>query len=290
MSAPAIPFLPHIRALRESYPVWLCDVWGVVHNGVRAFPPAIDAFNQFRASGGHVVLLTNAPRPSPPILKQLADFGVPSTAFDALVTSGDATRSALKDLGTRQVLHIGPERDHTLFSDLDLNLADAGKAEIVLCTGLDDDELEGVADYQPMLAEMARRQVTFLCANPDIVVDRGGTSAPCAGALAQAYQEIGGPTVYFGKPHGPIYDLAIARLGEVTGGRIERRGILAIGDGLNTDIAGAAAAGIDALFIVGGIHFGEVVDERGTVDAERLASLFNNSERKPVAAQEALNW
>jgi len=289
MSDAAIPVLPHVRVLRERYAVWLCDVWGVVHNGVRPFASAVEALIAFRRTGGRVVLLTNAPRPMPPVLRQLAKIGVPDQAFDLVVTSGDATRSRLRELGATPVLHIGPRRDRALFADLGLNLAEPGDAEIVLCTGLNDESKE-VSAYGKLLDELKRRGAALLCANPDIVVDRAGTLVPCAGALAQAYELIGGRVAYFGKPHAPIYDLAMARLADIMDYPPRRDEILAIGDGLKTDMDGAADAGFDALFIAAGIHLGEIGGAQGGIDSERLAGLFAGARRAPVAAQHMLAW
>lgn len=286
---PTIPLLASISTLRERYDAWLCDVWGVVHNGVRAFPEAVAALSRFRESGGRVLLLTNAPRPAAPIFGQLAHLGVPRGAFDGIVTSGDATRRWLGDLGEAPVLHIGPDRDRTLFADLDINLVDADEATVVLCTGLIDDKVETVSDYDPMLSSLASRGVVMMCANPDIVVDRGGTLVPCAGALAERYERLGGRAIYAGKPHGAIYDLAFQQL-RAMAGAVPLQRILAIGDGIGTDIAGADAAGLDSVFVIGGIHIGEVVGDDGETDPRRLAGLFAGMSRLPVAAQRVLAW
>lgn len=288
--APEIELLPHARVLKDRYRAWLCDVWGVVHNGVRAFPSAVEALVEFRAAGGAVLLLTNAPRPAGPILKQLAQLGVPEEAFDEVVTSGDAARAWLRQLDGRPSFHLGPERDRPLFEDLGLNLVQAAGAEVVVCTGLVDDETETVDDYQAMLAELAGRGVTMMCANPDLVIDRGGRLVPCAGALADAYQRLGGLTVFTGKPHQPIYDLALARLAKLMGGSPKRADILTVGDGLDTDIAGAEQAEIDSLFIIGGIHAADVADGTGEIDRKRLRALFAGRRRVPVAAQRELVW
>jgi HAD superfamily hydrolase (TIGR01459 family) len=290
MSPAPIRLLPHVSVLKERYAAWLCDVWGVVHNGVRPFASAVDALIRFRDGGGCVILLTNAPRRSSAVLRQLARIGVPEAAFDAVVTSGDATRDWLRQLGARSIVHIGPERDRSLFDDLDLNLTDADRAEVALCTGLDDDELQSVADYQPLLGRLARRGVRLMCANPDLVVDRDGTLVPCAGALARAYQQMGGEALFTGKPHRPIYDLAMARLGGLMDRSPRPAEILAIGDGLETDIAGAAGAGLDCLFIIGGIHTGEVADDGAEIDAARLVARLADPSRPPVAAQRQLTW
>ena len=290
MSVEPIEILAHARALAGRYRVWLCDVWGVVHNGVAAFPCAVDALSRFRAAGGTVILITNAPRPSSVVLGQLARLGVQRDAFDAVVTSGDTAREWMERLGQRPACHIGPERDRSLFDDLDLNLTEPERAEVALCTGLFDDTRESANDYRDLLGALAARGVDMLCANPDLVVDRGGVLVPCAGALGKAYEAIGGRVIYAGKPYRPIYDVAIERAGAIAKRAIATDELLAIGDGLGTDIAGAAAMGIDALFVIGGIHMGDIGTANGDIDAERLAALFASQPRRPIAAQKALVW
>jgi HAD superfamily hydrolase (TIGR01459 family) len=247
--------VPGLSALASDYKAVLCDVWGVLHNGVAAFPKASEALQRYRAeSGGTVVLITNAPRPSPPILEQLARLGVPRDAFDAVVTSGDVTRAQLQAHSDIPVMHIGPERDHSLFEGLELTLTDEAGAGQVVCTGLIDDERETPEDYRALLERMVARDLPLLCANPDIVVERGSTLIWCAGALARLYEDLGGRVIILGKPHAPIYEAALARVAELSGEQVAKTDILAIGDGLPTDIRGAVANEIDVLFITGGIH------------------------------------
>ncbi|WP_029060238.1 TIGR01459 family HAD-type hydrolase [Stappia stellulata] len=247
--------VPGLSALAPAYKAVLCDVWGVLHNGVAAFPKACEALQRYRAeSGGTVVLITNAPRPSPPILEQLARLGVSSDAFDAVVTSGDVTRAQLQAHSDIPVMHIGPERDHSLFTGLELTLTDEAGAGQVVCTGLVDDERETPEDYRALLERMVARDLPLLCANPDIVVERGSTLIWCAGALARLYEDLGGQVTILGKPHAPIYEAALARVAELSGAPVAKSDILAIGDGLPTDIRGAVANEIDVLFITGGIH------------------------------------
>jgi HAD superfamily hydrolase (TIGR01459 family) len=290
MTSPSVPILDGVRHLGPRYAAWLCDVWGVVHNGVRANRPAVEALRRYRQGGGAVLLLTNAPRPAGPVVDQLGRLGVAGDAYDAVITSGDATRHWLAGLGKRPVFVLGPERDLGLVAGLGLELVGEDEAEVVLCTGLDDDTHETPADYEGRLAAFARRGATMMCANPDIVVDRGGTLVFCAGALAERYAAIGGAVVHAGKPHQPIYDLAFARLAEIAGRAVRTDEVLAVGDGLATDIAGGAGQGADTLFVIGGIHLAEVSDAKGGIDPARLARLLEEAGAAPVAAVAELAW
>lgn len=281
MSA-APQLLTRFRDIAPDYDGLICDIWGVLHNGATAFSAACDALKQFRAQQGRVVLLTNAPRPAKDLEEQFRRFGVPLDCFDAIVTSGAAARDDLASRaanGRLSMLHLGPERDRNIFAGLDITLSDVAHAQIVLCTGLYNDDTETPDDYRNMLGELHARGLTMLCANPDLVVQRGGKLVFCAGALAEAYEKIGGAVVYYGKPRRPIYDAVLAELSAA-------RRLLAIGDGLNTDIKGANAMGIDALFIADGIH-GEDVAE---FTARHMAELFAEAGVHARAAMRALVW
>lgn len=243
----------------ENYDAIFCDVWGVVHDGRQARPSAVEALQHFRAGRGPVILLSNAPRPIEDVMEQFARLGVPKSCYDEVITSGVlareelARRSAGRELA---ILHIGPERDRGVFAGLSVTCVDAERAELVLCTGLFDDDRETPEDYRTMLSALLRRNLELFCVNPDIVVLRGSRLVYCAGALARLYDELGGHSVYFGKPHPPIYASALAKAR-----RVARRcdlSVLAVGDGLATDIGGANAAGIDAVFIADGIHGEEI--------------------------------
>jgi HAD superfamily hydrolase (TIGR01459 family) len=274
--------LTQFRDIAPEYDALICDIWGVLHNGATAFTAACDALKHFRTQHGRVILLTNAPRPAKDLEEQFRRFGVPLDCFDAIVTSGAAARDDLARRaanGKLAVLHLGPERDRNIFAGLNIELSDIAHAAIVLCTGLYNDEAETPDDYRDMLAAMRARGLPMLCANPDLVVQRGGKLVFCAGALAQAYEKTGGTAIYYGKPHPPIYD---AVLSELSGARH----VLAIGDGLNTDIKGANAIGIDALFIADGIH-GEDVAE---FTARHMAELFAVAGVHARAAMRALVW
>lgn len=280
--------LDRFRDVAGSYEVVLCDVWGVVHNGVAAWPEACEALSRFREAGGCVALITNAPRPSESVLEQLRGLAVPDTAFDAIATSGDVTREIIAARGGARVMHIGPDRDLGLFEGSVRDFASAEEAELVVNTGLVDDEVETPADYEDTLQALAARSVEMVCANPDIVVERGDTLVYCAGALAQRYEELGGHVVWAGKPHPPIYELALQRVGRPRGS-VEPGKVLAIGDSARTDIAGAVALGFDALFVASGIHAAETVLE-GRLHPEGVAKLFEGREHRPTAVMRRLVW
>src|SRR5579871_347321 len=290
---------PQIAAFREisgRYEAILCDIWGVLHNGVAAFPEASRSLAAFRKAGGVVVLITNAPRPSAPVRRQLVDLGVLPEAFDSVVTSGDVTIRLIEDRIDDPMLHIGPTRDLSLFQAAGAamgrgpELVPLDQARYALCTGLRHDSTETPKDYESELRALAGRSAPLVCANPDIVIHRGEALVYCAGALARRYEELGGAVVYAGKPHRPIYDRAIAEVEAARGSPIDRRRILAIGDGMTTDIAGAAVVGIDALFITGGIHRAALHREAldAPADPEALQRLFEEHGLRPIASMIAL--
>jgi HAD superfamily hydrolase (TIGR01459 family) len=280
-----------LSEISGRYDLILCDIWGVLHNGVASFAQASDALVSFRRRGGAVVLISNAPRPSPPIERQVLKLGVSPDAFDAVVTSGDVTIGLMEQQAGDQVLHIGPERDLTLLDAV----ADAGgarptlvsleDAQYALCTGLRNDEAETLDDYEPELQAMSIRGMEMICANPDIVIHRGDTLIHCAGALARRYEELGGSVVYAGKPYAPIYDRALRLAEQIRGAPIEKPRVLAIGDGMRTDVTGAARAGLDVLFVTGGIHRSlhkETLDS--PADPIELQHLYDENAVWPVAA------
>jgi HAD superfamily hydrolase (TIGR01459 family) len=245
------------RNFSERYPVWLCDVWGVVHDGLKANPAACDALERHRARGGIVILITNAPRPSRVIYPQLASLKVSRGAYDTVISSGDVTLELLART-PGHVFHLGPKRDLGLVEDTVAKFAGIEEADTVLCTGLLDDATETPQDYVALLEELRARGVGMICANPDKVVRRGDTLLPCAGALADLYESMGGETVMAGKPYAPIYDTAIEWASAIAGRAIPRDEVLAIGDGLSTDAEGARRNDLDLLFIVDGIHEAEL--------------------------------
>ncbi|MCX5512466.1 TIGR01459 family HAD-type hydrolase [Kaistia algarum] len=243
-----------LSEIADGYSAVLCDVWGVVHNGVRSFPAGREALARFRDGGGTVVLLTNAPRLSQPIIDQLRSLGVEDTSYDAVVTSGDVTRDLLAKRGKAKALHIGTDNHLPLYAGLDITLTDGLEADVICCTGLRDDEHESPDDYDEELKSYAARGLPMICANPDLVVERGNRFIWCAGSLAERYRSFGGTTLVAGKPHKPIYDAALARAEVLRGMPIDRSRVLAIGDGAPTDLTGACGQGLDVLFVTGGIH------------------------------------
>lgn len=280
---------PALAAFAGDYDVILSDVWGVVHNGMTAWPQAGAALARFRAGGGTVVMISNAPRPNPGIMRQLDGFGVPREAYDAIVSSGDVTRSAIAERPGQTVLHIGPPRDYALFDGLDAPRVTAQEAEYVVCSGLFDDDHETPDDYADTLAVLHGRGLPMICANPDIVVERGDRLLYCAGAIADRYRDLGGEVTYAGKPHRPIYERALARAGELRGGAVDRGRVLAIGDSIRTDLTGARDLGVDSLFLTAGIH-AEELGGRDDPDMATLGRLFAAAGVSPRAVMRALAW
>ena len=285
ISAETIPVLGSIDQLGSSYAAWLVDIWGVMHNGVRAFPSAVVATKRFREQGGIVVLLSNSPRPSAPLQHQLRSLGVVDQSYDTTVSSGDLTRHELARHAGARVFHLGPERDLPIFTGIDVTRVGAKDADLVVCTGLFDDETETPEDYEVLLSQLADRKLTMLCGNPDHLVERGHRLVYCAGALAHIYAEDGGEVIYAGKPYRSIYELAEETIAGLARRKVARGEILAIGDGIRTDMEGAADFGLDAVFVASGLHVGpgEGLDER------RLTELFEGR-KAPRAAMSALAW
>jgi HAD superfamily hydrolase (TIGR01459 family) len=287
VSSEAIPVIGSIAEIGLAYDAWLVDIWGVMHNGVRAYPAAVEATRRFREQGGIVVLLSNSPRPASSLHGQLTNFGVAGTSYDATVSSGDLTRHELaKHAGTR-VFHLGPERDLPIFAGLKVERVEASEAEFVVCTGLFNDETETPDDYQDLLRDFAKRKLTMLCANPDRMVERGHHLIYCAGTLAEVYEALGGNVIYAGKPYLPIYELAFDTIADLAGKAVPRRRILAIGDGVHTDMAGAASFGLDTVFVASGLH--RPKDGGADLDGAHLADLFEGR-KHPRAAMAALAW
>ena len=276
--------------LTRGYDVLLCDLWGVVHNGLEAFPAACDALRRFRAAGGSVIFITNAPRPSGAVERILDRLKVPREAYDAIVSSGDVTRGVVESRLSQRLFHLGPQRDLPIFAGLKVSFAPVETADYVVCSGLFDDTRETPDDYRELLAAMRGRGLFMVCANPDIVVERGETLVWCAGALADAYAEIGGEVLYCGKPHAPIYEAALGQAARVRGGTpppLNR--VLAIGDSIRTDLTGAAMFGIDCLFIVSAIHAGDF-REPGALDPSELQRMFGAAGVTPKAVMQKLQW
>lgn len=269
-------FISGLGEIAAGFDAVVCDVWGVLHNGERAYPAAADALMRFRAARGPVLLLSNAPRPAPGVAAHLRALGVPEGAYDAILTSGDAVRAELARRAAARpgtpVLHIGPERDRPLIEGIDIVRTRIEQADLVLCSGLYDDETETPEDYRAMLAEAAARRLVMICANPDLKVERGDALIYCAGALAAVYETLGGTVLYFGKPHGPVYALATDRLAALAGRPLAPDRVLAIGDGLRTDVKGANAAGLRPLFVTAGLHAHELGPEPGRPELARVVA------------------
>jgi HAD superfamily hydrolase (TIGR01459 family) len=231
-----------------------------------------------------VILLSNAPRPAESVAAQLDRIGVPRFAWDAILTSGDAARALVGAYAGKRVFHLGPERDLSLYDGLGVTLVEPADADAVSCTGLFDDEIETPDDYAGLLSGLAERKLPMVCANPDLTVERGDKIVYCAGALAADYETKGGGVAYAGKPYLPIYDMAYALIEKLKQKQVPKDRILCIGDGIRTDIKGAAAAGLDSIFIASGVH------APGGLTSETLAKLFPSSDIRPLAAMPGLEW
>ncbi|NTH11253.1 TIGR01459 family HAD-type hydrolase [Agrobacterium rhizogenes] len=266
------------REIGGHYDVALCDVWGVLHNGVSAYPDAPAALEAARGKGLTVVLITNSPRVAPKVVEQLRQMGISDSAYDRIVTSGDVTRRLIAE-GPKKVFLLGPERDIGILEGLDVVRVEAEEAEAIVCTGFFDDETETPDDYTDMLTAWAARKVPLICANPDLVVERGHRMIPCAGAMAAYYDRLGGETRIAGKPHQPIYDASIAAAREVRG-EFPLSRVVAIGDGMPTDVRGALDYGLDLLYISHGIHAREYVVD-GHTDEAALGAFLAREQASP---------
>ena len=287
MTTPA--FIEHFALLAPGYDAVLCDVWGVVHNGLVAFPEACEALVRLRERGSSVVLITNAPRPGKVVMTLLDKLGVPRQAYDDIVSSGDVTRAVIAERTDKKLLHIGPARDLPIFEGLGLQFVPLESAEYAVCTGLSDDEIETPENYRALLGQLRARNLFMLCANPDVVVERGDKLVYCAGALADLYGELGGEVLYAGKPHRPIYAQALARAAKLRGASPPLSRVLAIGDSVRTDLAGANAFGIDCLFVTAGIH-AEELGGRDDPDPAAIKQIFADAGTAPKAVTRKLRW
>ncbi|MCB2110900.1 MAG: TIGR01459 family HAD-type hydrolase [Defluviimonas sp.] len=281
-----------LAELSTSYDTLLCDLWGCLHNGRQPYPEAVAALQGFRARGGAVALLTNAPRPGRFVVEQLHRMGVPRDAWDLVVSSGDAAQIAmLRGAVGRHVHHIGPAKDDGFFTALPDEPDDLPtivrvpleEAEGIVCTGPFDELTETPEDYRDRFLLARTRGLSLLCANPDLVVDMGERRIYCAGALAVAYESMGGEVLYFGKPHPPIYDLVRRRLVSI-GRSAETATMLAVGDGILTDIRGGRGEGIDTLFVTGGLEAARFGDDPAEPDPARLAGWLAQQTEAPTMA------
>jgi HAD superfamily hydrolase (TIGR01459 family) len=279
-------FVERLRDLVDGVDVVLSDIWGVVHNGLEAFPQACGALHTYRSRGGTVILITNAPRPADSVQRQLRKLGVADETYDAIVSSGDLTRHYVADHPGRKVFWLGPERDTSIYHGLGAVLAPLQEADYIVCTGLLDDETESAEDYRSMMMQARERRLTLICANPDIVVERGDRLIYCAGAIAELYRELGGEVIFYGKPHRPIYQRAMELATERQGHAVQLNRVLAIGDSVRTDLAGAHGFGIDCLFVTRGIH-AEDFEGIDQLDPTSVKELFGHP---PRALTRELKW
>src|SRR3954463_10127520 len=279
-------FAESLRELVAGVDVVLSDIWGVVHNGLESFPEACEALHTYRSHGGTVILITNAPRPADSVQRQLRKLGVADETYDAIVSSGDLTRLFVADHPGKKMFWLGPERDSSIHRGLDAVIAPLEQADYIVCTGLFDDETETAEDYRAMMLQARERKLPLICANPDIVVERGDRLIYCAGAIAELYRELGGEVIFYGKPHRPIYQRAVALAAEQRKRETPLARVLAIGDSVRTDLAGAHGFGIPCLFVTRGIHASdfEGIDQ---LDPASVKELFGHP---PLALMRELRW
>ena len=286
-----VPIHSNFEELANRYEALLCDVWGVLHNGVEAYEGVVEALTQYRQDGGTVLLLSNASGPSVGIPPMLEEMGIPRDAYDDVLTSGDATRASVRTGQFGDTFwHLGPERNAVTFEGLPQREVGEEVADFILCTALVDAEAETPDDYVTILARLKARDLDLVCANPDIIVDHGEQRRFCGGALAAAYSELGGRSHYFGKPHPPIYDLARTKLATLAGKAIADSAILAVGDGLLTDIKGANDQGIDALFVTGGIAVERCGPSPENPTSEAVSEVCGEAGVRPTGAIARLRW
>jgi HAD superfamily hydrolase (TIGR01459 family) len=282
----SLHFAERLSDLVDGVEVILSDIWGVVHNGLESFPEACEALHTYRQRGGTVILITNAPRPADSVQRQLRKLGVADETYDAIVSSGDLTRHFVADHPGKKMFWLGPERDSSIYRGLDAVTAPLEQADYIVCTGLFDDETESAEDYRAMMLQAREHKLPLVCANPDIVVERGDRLIYCAGAVAELYRELGGEVIFYGKPHRPIYERAMALAAERRGRTTTLDRVLAIGDSVRTDLTGALGFGIDCLFLTRGIH-SEQFEGIDQLDPASVKELFGHP---PRALMRELRW
>jgi HAD superfamily hydrolase (TIGR01459 family) len=282
----SLHFAERLSDLVDGVEVILSDIWGVVHNGLESFPEACEALHTYRQRGGTVILITNAPRPADSVQCQVRKLGVADETYDAIVSSGDLTRNFVADHPGKKIFWIGPERDSSIHRGLDAVMAPLEQADYIICTGLFDDETESAEDYRAMMLQAREHKLPLICANPDIVVERGDRLIYCAGAIAELYRELGGEAIFYGKPHRPIYERAMALATERRGRPTSLDSVLAIGDSVRTDLTGALGFGIDCLFLTRGIH-SEEFEGIDQLDPASVKELFGHP---PRALMRELRW
>ena len=280
--------------ISSSYKAIFCDLWGCLHDGRYSFPESINTLKAYKKAGGIIILLTNAPRPKTAIADFIRNLGINDHLYDDIVTSGDAAQLSLF-LGKfgNQIFHIGPERDHSFFeisADLlsepvSLDFVNILNASCIVCTGLFNDQIESPSDYTDIIRQGIQLNLELLCVNPDIQVDYGNKRLWCAGAVARNYKQAGGTVHYFGKPHRPIYDLALKTLHKIDPG-IKESDIICIGDGISTDILGGIDQGLDTLFVCGGLSDKDTGTTGGALspDKKKLAEFLNKAQLLPTAS------
>lgn len=292
IDAASVVLPPEIGGLSEiagRYDLVFSDVWGVLHNGMKAHPAACEALVAIRRQGVPVILLTNAPRQAPVVTGQLDRLGVPRAAYDAIVTSGDITRDVMRTRPGEPVHHIGPRRDLVIFDGLDTRLVGIEDAAYVVCSGLVDDRVETPDDYQERLERIRARNLFFVCGNPDKVVEVGHDLIFCAGAIGDRYQSMGGEVLYAGKPFDPAYAACHEAARRILGRDTPADRVLAIGDAMRTDVAGAVRMGFDCLFLAEGIHAEGVLTPDG-IRPEGLAALIAETGQHPRWVMRKLVW
>ncbi len=283
-----IPILTGLAGIADEYDLFIVDIWGVVHDGVTVYPAAAHCLRRLRQRNARVVLLSNAARPSVSVAAHLLKLGVGSDMYDWLLTSGDATVNAVTtgDNAGPVYFHIGPERCRPTLDACGGREVALDAAELIICTGLFDDETEQVEDYTELLKLAVACGLPMICANPDIIVNRGGKNIPCAGAIAASYEELGGTVQRFGKPFPVIFDRLFAEIPE-----IPRSRAVMIGDSLATDICGARQAGIDAIWIGGGIHAETLnMGPDGRLHPDKVHEVAKRAGEWPKAILPWLSW
>lgn len=284
------PIIANAGPLLTRYDAIFCDVWGVVHNGRKASEGAGEVLARFRAAGGTVILVSNAPVPAEGVEFVLQKTGVRRDAWDAIVSSGDITLTHIAEKGYRRLYRVGPDRrDRSLFARLPGPHEPLKTADAIVCTGPLDGVAETVETYRPMIEEGVARRLPFVCANPDLIVDVGHVRHMCAGTLAAEYEGLGGDVFWAGKPHPSAYRTALARAGELRGATPALDRILGIGDAVRTDLAAAQGLGVDALFIVSGIHGADILVGEA-IDPNKLAAHFPPDGPPAIAAMRHLAW
>lgn len=285
----ALPSISGLADIAGRYDAILSDVWGVVHNGVAAFPTAVDALREYRKAGGKVVFITNAPRPSAPIIAMLDELGVTRDSYDAIVSSGDATRTMIAKYRGKAIHHVGPPTaDDLLYEGLDLRRTGPEEAEAVVVTDLDTDD-DTPEMYRKRAEFWLSRKLPMICANPDRVVEHGDKIIYCGGALGDLYAAMGGMVLMAGKPYQPIYEQAFQLAEEAVGRPLDKARVLAIGDSVRTDATGAAQFGVDLLFITGSIHAAEL-DAFGKPDPQAIVDLVAPSRARLSGFLPRLTW